>query len=542
MQQAVVLSDLWNDRRVRQVAFEGPERRSGQDRRHHISHSIAIERRSSRRTRQIWRSGRLDRVIIMAGDGLAIMLSFGIAFMIALLLGAFDRPFGFGHWWHDLGRQLTSLHSLMALSVVLAFRILGHYARRIPFWDELPRTLQIIAVAAAANVGIVYFLQIHYPRVWLLSTWLLALIMVPVARIVIKHWLIHYGGWMRPTVIIGTGKNALEAAHALSSEPLLGFQVKAFLAPPETWPSSETARGDATPTALQVGNTRIPVYALGNAPAQTLKNIGKPHVVCALETTDVYEISKLLQDSRGAYSSLNLAPPLRGLPLIGTEMVHFFRHETMLLQVRNNLGRRMPQKLKRMFDLLVSSLMLTMLAPLFAFFAWRISKSGNHIFFGHTRVGQNGKPFKCYKFRTMVPNADQVLNELLTHDPSARQEWNESFKLRNDPRITPIGAFLRKTSLDELPQLWNVLKGEMSLVGPRPVIDAELERYGTQVNYYLEAKPGITGLWQVSGRSDTSYDERVALDSWYAKNWTLWYDIVILMKTFREVLAKKGAY
>jgi len=142
----------------------------------------------------------------------------------------------------------------------------------------------------------------------------------------------------------------------------------------------------------------------------------------------------------------------------------------------------------------------------------------------------------------MIANADQVLAEVLAGDPAARAEWERDFKLKNDPRITPVGAFLRKTSLDELPQLWNVLKGEMSLVGPRPIVTAELERYGDQVGYYLEARPGMTGLWQISGRNDIDYADRVNLDAWYVKNWSLWYDIVILLKTVRVVLAKSGAY
>jgi undecaprenyl-phosphate galactose phosphotransferase len=150
--------------------------------------------------------------------------------------------------------------------------------------------------------------------------------------------------------------------------------------------------------------------------------------------------------------------------------------------------------------------------------------------------------FDCLKFRTMVPDAAGVLKQLLDTNPGARAEWGRDFKLKDDPRITSIGAFLRRTSLDELPQLWNVLKGEMSLVGPRPIIEVELERYGEEVGYYLETRPGITGLWQISGRNNTSYDDRVALDCWYVRNWSLWYDLVILVKTVRVVLWREGAY
>ncbi|HIF6265029.1 TPA: sugar transferase, partial [Raoultella ornithinolytica] len=154
----------------------------------------------------------------------------------------------------------------------------------------------------------------------------------------------------------------------------------------------------------------------------------------------------------------------------------------------------------------------------------------------------NGKSFKCLKFRSMIINSKEVLENVLASDPEAKAEWDATFKLKNDPRITPIGNFLRRTSLDELPQLFNVLKGEMSLVGPRPIITAELGRYNDEVDYYLLSKPGMTGLWQVSGRSDVDYDTRVYLDAWYVKNWSMWNDITILFKTVSVVLRRDGAY
>jgi undecaprenyl-phosphate galactose phosphotransferase len=190
----------------------------------------------------------------------------------------------------------------------------------------------------------------------------------------------------------------------------------------------------------------------------------------------------------------------------------------------------------------VAAFFLIVLAPLFAYLIFRIRETGPKAIFGHVRVGRDGNTFRCLKFRTMVPNADEVLARVLAEDPEAREEWERNFKLKDDPRVTQIGAFLRSTSLDELPQLWNVLKGEMSVVGPRPVIEEELARYGDQLRYYLEARPGITGLWQVSGRNDTGYEDRVALDSWYVRNWSLWYDVVILVRTIAVVLKRKGAY
>lgn len=188
----------------------------------------------------------------------------------------------------------------------------------------------------------------------------------------------------------------------------------------------------------------------------------------------------------------------------------------------------------------ISALILT--SPLFLFIAYKIRQDGGSAFYSHERIGKNGKPFKCIKFRSMIMNSQEVLDELLANDEEARTEWERDFKLKNDPRITPVGRFIRKTSLDELPQLFNVLKGEMSLVGPRPVIDEERKYYGDHWDEFLSVKPGMTGLWQVSGRNDTTYDERVRLDVEYIRGWSLWMDIKIAYKTIFIIINPKGAY
>ncbi|MEQ8511171.1 MAG: sugar transferase [Algiphilus sp.] len=164
------------------------------------------------------------------------------------------------------------------------------------------------------------------------------------------------------------------------------------------------------------------------------------------------------------------------------------------------------------------------------------------IVFGHERIGYRGKQFCCYKFRSMVPEAEQVLQDLLDNDAEARLEWDKDFKLKKDPRVTRVGAFLRKTSLDELPQLWNVLKGDMSLVGPRPIVREELLRYGRGARFYMSTCPGLTGLWQVSGRNDISYARRIAMDRAYAENATLGVDIRLILRTVLVVIGMKGSY
>jgi Undecaprenyl-phosphate galactose phosphotransferase WbaP len=199
---------------------------------------------------------------------------------------------------------------------------------------------------------------------------------------------------------------------------------------------------------------------------------------------------------------------------------------------------------KRALDVLGAIVLAVVFSPLIlaiVIVALKRREPGS-IVYKHRRIGQDGHAFDCLKFTTMVPNADQVLRELLERDPAIKAEWVRNHKLRCDPRVTRLGRFLRRTSLDELPQLWNVMRGDMSLVGPRPVVREELLRYGRNVRAYLSAKPGITGLWQVKGRNDTDYRRRVVLDTYYVRNQNLLLDLYILFKTTRVVLGRSGAY
>lgn len=197
---------------------------------------------------------------------------------------------------------------------------------------------------------------------------------------------------------------------------------------------------------------------------------------------------------------------------------------------------------KRFVDVVGAVLLGIVFSPLILGITFFMRRGGGSVIYRHRRVGRDGEMFSCLKFRTMVPNADQVLRELLEKNPELQAEWVRDHKLRDDPRVTPLGRFLRRTSLDELPQLLNVLRGEMSLVGPRPVVREELLRYGRSVGIYLAAKPGITGLWQVTGRNNTDYRRRVVLDTYYVRNQNLLLDLYILAKTTGVVLGGNGAY
>lgn len=197
---------------------------------------------------------------------------------------------------------------------------------------------------------------------------------------------------------------------------------------------------------------------------------------------------------------------------------------------------------KRSFDVVCAGLALICLAPLMLGFALAIRlTSPGPALFGHVRVGHDGRLFKCWKFRTMVTNGPEILAAHLRDNPEARREWEATQKLRDDPRVTPLGRVLRALSIDELPQLLNILSGEMSIVGPRPVTEGELQRYGASATHYLRARPGLTGLWQISGRSDVSYERRVLMDRYYVANWSFASDVAIVAKTVPAVVMAKGS-
>ncbi|MGB3899405.1 MAG: sugar transferase [Mesorhizobium sp.] len=198
---------------------------------------------------------------------------------------------------------------------------------------------------------------------------------------------------------------------------------------------------------------------------------------------------------------------------------------------------------KRFFDITAALAGLTLISPLFLLLMLLVKFSdGGKVFYGHLRIGRSGKVFHCLKFRTMVEDGDAVLAAYLARNPQEREEWLATRKLQNDPRVTRVGAVLRKLSLDELPQIFNILRGEMSFVGPRPVVRDELKMYGTSASFYLKSRPGLTGLWQVSGRNDVSYQARVAFDRHYVENWSFVFDLKILIWTVPAVFTSRGSY
>ena len=252
-------------------------------------------------------------------------------------------------------------------------------------------------------------------------------------------------------------------------------------------------------------------------------------------------VNYLADHQQVGFKRLILIPNLEQISSYGVNAFDF--GGVLGLEVRHNLLDIGQQTIKRLMDIILVVVGGLLISPLLGL-VYLILKLElkDDVFFRHTRVGMGGQEFSAWKFRTMVADADIKLKEYLEHNPEARVEWDATHKLKNDPRVIWFGRFLRRYSLDELPQLWNVLKGEMSLIGPRPIVAEEIHHYGNRFDPYTWVRPGITGLWQISGRSNTTYEERVSLDEYYVRNWSIWLDIYIFSRTIAIVLQRRGAY
>lgn len=318
----------------------------------------------------------------------------------------------------------------------------------------------------------------------LIVAWAGTLALVPLARAALRRAFSHREWWGLPVVLAGGVGQSRSLMRRLERQPWLGLKPVAVM---------DFARVggwiDRTPVIGRLG----------------------PADDCEMALTPLYSLLTVIQCAAG-----------EGIP-------------------RQEFLSRL--WVKRMADVVLSLAIGVVVLPVIGIIALLIKlDSPGPVFYGHVRIGQCGRYFKSWKFRSMVVNGDEVLRRCLAKDPALRAEWEATQKIKRDPRVTRVGRLLRKTSLDELPQLWNVLIGEMSLVGPRPIVHSEVSRYGDRFDAFVSVKPGVTGLWQVMGRNNTTYDRRVSLDLYYARRWSLWLDLKILFRTIPVVVSGSGAY
>lgn len=405
------------------------------------------------------------------------------------------------------------------------------YNRRMQFWQVIEKIFQASLYAVVAIVIVLYIGQIaaSTSRMFIFLLWLFSFIYLTVFRYLTKKFLEKVQLLRIPVLIIGAGKTAELLVKGIINDAGMGYKIIGLL-------EDNCVRNGIL--------KRFPVLGkFADVEAVILKT-GVQHVFIAAPGLEQEKLTRLIYKVQPLVKNIGIIPNLVGIPMGGIEVESLFNEKLMLLRLKNNLARSWNRYLKTIFDFALTLVGTVAISPILIFIAiWIYIDSPGPVIFKHTRIGKNGKKFPCYKFRSMCIDAKEKLAELLENDPVAKAEWERDFKLKNDPRITKSGAFLRRTSLDELPQIFNVLKGDMSLVGPRPVIEEELERYGDEyVNDYLMVKPGITGMWQINGRNDTSYAERVCMDSWYVRNWSIWIDNLILWRTLKSVIRCKGAY
>lgn len=355
---------------------------------------------------------------------------------------------------------------------------------------------------------------------------ILTLVLVPVFRGAVRRLFARQPWWGRPAVVFGAGPEGRKVVETLIRQPELGLKPVTII--DELGESPSCYMG-------------IPVMSSAELARSVSRSYTFAYAVVAMPGEPSSRFLSLIERYRLHFSHILMIPQLKNFSSLGMNPKSV--GEMLGLEVCQQALIPQRQWPKRGLDLALTIIGGLCILPLIALIVlWIKADSPGPVFYGHSRIGRGGVEFRAWKFRSMAPNADQVLHRYLEEHPHLREEWERDQKLRDDPRITPVGRFLRRTSLDELPQLWNVLKGEMSLVGPRPIVRDEIAKYGDQFSIYRVVRGGLTGLWQISGRNDTSYRERVKFDVFYVRNWSVWLDLYILFRTVETVLLRKGAY
>lgn len=448
---------------------------------------------------------------------LADAVGIALAFVLASLIVRYFSPYAIGHSWGWEFSPEALLRGMwvagMTVMLVAWFSHKGHYTHRLPVWTVIRQVGEACLLAMLAEGFVEFSLKQEFSRLWVVSTWGLAVPAIMAARSVSDRVLRAVGWWTVPVLVVGSDAQIALAHAVIAAERGLGYDIAA-----------------SAPFTLS---------------GTDYQNICRQHrvelVILAADRADLVQhedfLSCLIRGRLPFICLQNLA----GLPVDALEVYHLIGQDVVLLVQRSGLNL-FGRALKTGFDRLAAALILVALMPLMLALAGLIRLSGGPAFYGHGRIGGDGRKFRCWKFRTMERDAETRLALVLAQDQAAAAEWKTTQKLRTDPRVTALGRFMRAYSLDELPQVINVLKGEMSLVGPRPISPEEYDLLGGQVPAYQGVKPGMTGLWQVSGRGDLTHAERFRLNSWYVRNWSLWLDVIILLKTVPVVVRRRGAY
>jgi Undecaprenyl-phosphate galactose phosphotransferase WbaP len=395
--------------------------------------------------------------------------------------------------------------------------------------EELRR--QTYATVATLAITIIFAFGLQggdqISRLLVTFNFLAQLCFAPLGRHFVKWGLAKMGSWGKPVVILGAGQTGRQLLRTLNKEWGLG------LTPVSVSDFRLSSGGGALEGVRHEESVADAVRLAKNQKVDT--------IIFAMPQVRLEYVARFVHAASRHFRHVLVVPNLTGITtsiVSGRDLAG-----TFAVEIKHNLLDSWALAAKRILDLLAVTVGGLLASPIVLVIAIMIKlDSPGPVLYKHMRLCAEGRHFRCWKFRTMHTNASELLTELLQDNPDLREEWEKGHKLREDPRITRVGSFLRKTSLDELPQLWNVLRGDMSLVGPRPIVDVEISKYGETYELYQRVGPGMTGLWQVSGRSATSYEERVALDAYYVRNWSVWLDLIILARTVKILIFRAGAY
>jgi Undecaprenyl-phosphate galactose phosphotransferase WbaP len=468
---------------------------------------------------------------------MSIMLAFSDAVSLALAvsLAVFIRWLA-GIVFTDVVELLNPPLYLALIPIVLIYQLIyklwGLYpAIGLGPVEELRRQITATSIVFTAFTAFTFWVRTAevYSRLVIAFSWLLALIMLPVGRWITRSICVKLGIWGEPVAIVGNTDLGKKVIEFLISKPHLGLRPELIIVEDKT---SIAKPAHNLPT-LVIDRNDSDVSEIKENGIQTAMIIGRQlsdKLNRLILTEQVYQFKHLILIS--------------DLSWIGSLGVNPLEFEGLLgLEIRQNLLNFWDQGLKRLFDIIVSGFLILLGLPFYFLISVviRIDSKGSP-FYVQERIGQGGKKIRIWKFRTMHVDSDHLLSDYMSEHPEATSEWEETHKIKNDPRITRVGRVLRRFSLDELPQIWNVFQGEMSLVGPRPFLEDEIHHYEKGFSLYKRVRPGITGLWQVYGRAELSFAERVRYDEYYIRNWSIWLDIYILGRTVWTVLRSEGAY
>ncbi len=453
---------------------------------------------------------------LLTNDLLAMLISFIDGALLAWLVRSLNGGVNMGDFFNAATLQQAGIYFVIGSFGLLWLDSRGHYRQRLPYWEAVGDVISIAALGLVA-VGFVEFAA-HYDfsRMWIGLSWVLFMVLVLAGRSVTRHRLSRRGKWQIPAIIIGTGPTSQAAERALNNEKQMGFTI-----------------------VHKVPPTALDELSRPHGWTQLLQSKKASHVFVALEGSEIEQHQAILKAVTRARVPCSIVPPWLGLPSSTLSQHHFMMQDVLLLHDTNRLKLPLPQLTKRLVDITLASLAILGLSPILLAVAIGVRLDGGPAMFIQKRVGRNGRLFNCLKFRSMRLNAEEALAVYLSENPEAAEEWHKFQKLKHDVRVTKFGELIRRTSMDELPQLFNVLKGDMSLVGPRPCMPGQESLYAEDFTMYTSVRPGITGPWQVSGRNTLTFKQRVNLEAWYARNWSLWMDIVIMLKTVPSLL-KRG--